>query len=94
MNEIQLPAFRSGATLTYEALQPNGAIRTPEGTSLPEILSTGYYTADDANVQSGDIIVIKEGSTVVGGGIYGVSAIEQIIYRGPSHPQPHSIFGF
>ncbi len=69
-NEIQFPGFRIGATLTYEALQPDGTVRTAAGTSLPEITGTGYYKADDGNVIAGDGVVVKEGVSVVGGGIY------------------------
>jgi len=94
MNEIQLPAFRSGATLTYEVLAPDGTVRTPAGTPLPEVRTTGYYTTDDAGVAIGDIVVIKEGATVVGGGFYGLSTAGQVSCYGAPHPKPHSIFGF
>ena len=98
MNEIQLPAFRSGATLTYEVLQTNGTVRTAAGTSLPEVNSTGYYTADNSDVAIGDIIVIKEGANVVAGGFYGFPLSEQAVIQLYSqrlpHPFPHGIFGF
>ena len=95
MNEIRLPAFRSGAEITYEVLNGDGTVITPAGTPLPEIRSTGYYTADNDDVTAGDIVVIKEGATVVGGGAFGTPASEQYFsWTGYPHPQPHSIFGF
>ena len=68
-NEIQF-GYRSGATLTYGAYQPDGTIRTAAGASLPEIGTTGYYTATDANIQPKDAIIVKDGSNVVGSGEY------------------------
>ncbi len=61
--------FKSGETITYEALQADGTVRTVAGTSLPEISSTGYYTAIDNNVQTSDVAVAKNAAgDVVGGG--------------------------
>jgi len=71
-NEIKL-AFRSGATLTYGAYQPDGTVRTAAATSLPEISSTGYYTATDANIVAGDTVVVKESTSVVAGGVYEIT---------------------
>lgn len=68
-NEIQLE-YRSGATLTYGAYEPDGSVRTAAGTSLPEISSTGYYTATDGSIVAGDAVVVKEGANVVAGGTY------------------------
>jgi hypothetical protein len=68
-NEIQF-GYRSGATLTYGVYQPDGTVRTAAGTSLPEIGSTGYYTATDASVAAQDAIIVKESTNVVGYGIY------------------------
>jgi hypothetical protein len=60
----------SGETLTYGAYQPDGTVRTAAGTSLPEISSTGYYTASDANIQTGDLVIVNDGSDNVGWGEY------------------------
>jgi len=71
-NEIQL-TFRTGATLTYGAYQPEGTVRTAAATSLPEIGTTGYYTATDANIVVGDQVVVKEGTNIVAGGVYEIA---------------------
>lgn len=68
-NEIQF-GFRTGATLTYGAYEPDGTVRTAATTSLPEIAATGYYTVTDANIVAGDAVIIKEGTNEVGSGIY------------------------
>jgi hypothetical protein len=68
-SKVQI-GFTSGVTLTYGAYTPSGSVRTAAGATLPEIGSTGYYTTIDASVIAGDAIVVKEGSQVVGYGIY------------------------
>jgi len=68
-NEITL-GYRSGATLTYGVYQPDGTVRTAAGTSLTEVGSTGYYKATDASILAGDIVIAKEGTTVVAYGEY------------------------
>jgi len=60
--------WKSGETLTYEALQAVGTVRTAAGTSFPEIGSTGYYTVLDNNIQTGDVVVVNDGTKNVGGG--------------------------
>jgi hypothetical protein len=60
--------WRSGETLTYEALQADGTVRTAAGTSIPEINSTGYYTVLDASVVTGDNALINDGNGIIGGG--------------------------
>lgn len=61
--------YRTGETLTYEALQEDGTVRTAAGTSLPEIGSKGYYTVVDASIVTSDVAVVKNASgKVVGGG--------------------------
>ena len=57
--------YTSGATLTYGAYRPDGSVRTNAGTALSEVGSTGYYYAGDANLVQGDIIIVKEGASVV-----------------------------
>lgn len=68
-NEINL-GYRSGATLTYGAYQPSGTVRIAAGTSLPEIGTTGYYTASAATIVDLDFVVVKEGTNVVAQGQY------------------------
>ena len=68
-NEIQF-GFRSGATLTYGAYQPDGTVRTAAGTSLPENSATGQYKANDANIAAGDMQIVKEGANEVGQCVY------------------------
>lgn len=60
--------WKTGETLTYEALQAAGTVRTAAGTSLPEIGSTGYYTVVDSNILTGDSVVVNDGTRNVGGG--------------------------
>ena len=58
-------------TLTYGASAPDGTERTAEGTSLPQDGSIdGYYHATDANIVSGDVVIVKEGVVPVGWGQY------------------------
>ena len=60
--------WRSGETLTYEALQADGTVRTVAGTSIPEIGTTGYYTVVDAAVVTGDNALVNDGNGIIGGG--------------------------
>jgi len=69
-NEIKVVYESGHDDLTYGAYQPDGTVRTAAGTSVPEIGSTGYYTTDDGDIQQGDIVVLKQGSAVIGGGEY------------------------
>jgi hypothetical protein len=63
-NEINL-GYRSGATLTYGIYQPDGTVRVAAGTSLPEISSTGYYTASAPSMIALDVVLVKESTNVV-----------------------------
>ncbi len=61
--------YKSGLTLTYEALTGAGVVRTAAGTSIPEIGSTGYYTVVDSSLITTDVVIAKNASgNVVGGG--------------------------
>lgn len=74
-NEIQHGEV-SGKNLSYKAYEPDGTPRTAK-TALPEIGSTGYYTATDGNVVPGDFIIITNddlSDIEVGHGIYGLVA--------------------
>ena len=73
-NEINF-AWKSGESLDYGVYQPAGTVRTAAGTSLPEISSTGYYTATDGNIQTGDIVVVTDGTNIVGHGEYNPAGI-------------------
>jgi hypothetical protein len=92
-NEIQL-TFRTGATLTYGAYQPDGTVRTAAATSLPEVAATGYYTATDGSVLVGDMITVKEGVNVVAGGLYELPDVANAVWdellTGSSHNTPTS----
>jgi hypothetical protein len=78
-NEIGYVAA-TGATLTYGAYQPDGTARTAPGTSLPEIASTGYYTASDALLTPGDWVVVSDGAGVVAGWRYeGATTLAEIL---------------
>jgi len=68
-HEIEF-GFTTGKTLAYGVLIRGGSVRTDAGTSLPEIGSTGYYVADNIDIQPSDIVIVKEGSVVVGAGEY------------------------
>ena len=68
-NEITF-GYKSGETLTYGAYKTNGTVRTAAATSLPEIGTTGYYTVTDANIQTGDIVIVDDGTNKVGWGEY------------------------
>jgi len=68
-NEITF-GWKSGSTLTYGAYQPDGSVRTAAATALPEIGTTGYYTATDAAIIAGDFVIVKESTMVVGEGQY------------------------
>jgi hypothetical protein len=58
-NEIKL-GYSTGETLTYAVYNPDGTEVTAPGTSLPEIGSTGYYTATDASIAAGDVVIISD----------------------------------
>lgn len=60
----------TGRTLTYGAYTASGAVRTAAGTSLSEVSSTGYYTVVDEDIVTGDVVVVKEGTRVIGWGEY------------------------
>jgi len=47
-------------TFTYGAVTAAGVERTVAGTSLPEILATGYYTVDDPALRAGDVVILSK----------------------------------
>lgn len=68
-NEIKL-GYVTGETLTYAVYNPDGTQVTAPGTSLPEIGSTGYYTASNASIAAGDVIIVSDAVSVLFQGIY------------------------
>ena len=76
-NEIKVVA-QSGLALTYGAFQPDGTVRTAAGTALTEIAGTGYYKANDANVVTGDVIVVSDASGVLAGKIYDPKLVNEL----------------
>lgn len=67
-NEIKVTAT-TGQTLTYIAYAPDGTVRTVL-TGIPEILTTGYYTASDAALVAGDTVKYFSSGVDVGGSEY------------------------
>lgn len=63
-NEIKL-GYYTGQTLTYAVYNPDGTEVTAPATSLPEIGSTGYYTATNGDIASGDICIVSDSNGVL-----------------------------
>ena len=77
-DEITL-GYRTGATLTYGAYEPDGSVRTAAATALAEEGATGYYHATDASIQAGDIVIVLEGGDTVAYGEYQPQVISDTI---------------
>jgi hypothetical protein len=68
-NEIKL-GYYTGQTLTYAVYNPDGTEVTAPGTSLPEVGTTGYYTASNASIAAGDVCIVSDTNGVLFQGEY------------------------
>ncbi len=69
-NEVKF-GFKTGETLTFTALQPDGSARGSAGQSMTEQAATGYYRGTPSTaLVAGDVVVIDDGTRKVGFGEY------------------------
>ena len=69
-NEVTF-GYPISRTLTYVVYQPDGTERTAsQGIAETDVGVSGYYVDDNASITNGDIVIVKEGTVVVGHGEY------------------------
>lgn len=68
-NEVTFP-FATGKTLTF-AVYTSAGSEKESGSSLTETpAGSGLYLGTPADIDASDLVIVKEGSEVVGGGQY------------------------